>query len=475
MDQEQHDLRIAPSLVPPYLQPTLRLACYGWAVISLLKHFAMPPIPMNSGVLCQANDSMAPMPVFRVLIAVLGFLMLGCGEELPPNTVTVLSMEPPTVHLDALAREPMVVEDPSGTLFVTGYGRSTPRLWKSTDAGTTWGRVEIGTEADGAVGNSDVDLAVGPDGTVYMITLSFDAQAFEGTGVAVGVGREGGSEWTWTSLSQDRFDDRPWIAAAPDGTVHAVWSDGQGISYAASTDGGRSWEERPRIHTSGGASHLAVGPSGEIAVRIAPGAAAGQRIDEDTDYIAVSTDGGQSWELSVPPGTRDAQSYAFPGDPDRGIPRWVEPVAWDAGGSLYYLWSEGSIVWLGQSVDQGGTWSTWQIAEDSSLMYFPYLAADQEGELAATWFSGRDADLSANVALITLNDGADPTPHVTRVEPFQFDSFWRDENGQQNRSTAGEYIPVIFLRDGRLATVSTVQNPEKDEWGFTWRPILRSP
>jgi len=108
-------------------------------------------------------------------------------------------------------------------------------------------------------------------------------------------------------------------------------------------------------------------------------------------------------------------------------------------------------------------------------MYFPYLAADREGELAATWFSGRDADLSANMALITLSDGADSTPHMTRAEPFQFDSFWRDENGQQNRSTAGEYIPVIFLRDGRLATVSTVQNPEKDEWGFTWRPILRSP
>lgn len=435
----------------------------------------MPKTPLNSRVLCQAKDSAATMSVFRGLIAALGFFVIGCGEELSPNAATVLSMEPPTVHLDILAREPMVVEDPNGALFVTGYGASTPGLWRSADAGTTWARVEIGTEADGAVGNSDVDLAIGSDGTVYMITLSFDSQAFEGTGIAVGVGRDGGSEWTWTSLSEDRFDDRPWIAAAPDGTVHAVWSDGQGISYAASTDGGLSWEERPRIHASGGASHLAVGAGGEIAVRIAPGAAAGQQIDEDTDYIAVSTDGGQSWQLSVPPGRRDALSYAFPGDPDRGIPRWVEPVAWDASGSLYYLWSEGSILWLGQSVDYGSMWSTWQIAEDSSLMYFPYLSADREGELAATWFSGRDADLKANVALITLDDGVESTPRVTRAEPFQFDSFWRDQNGQLNRSTAGEYIPVIFLRDGRLATVSTVQNPEQDEWGFTWRPIRRSP
>ena len=384
-------------------------------------------------------------------------------------------MATPTEHLDTLAREPMVVEGSDGALFVTGYGPSTPRLWRSTDGGTTWGRVEIGTEADGAVGNSDVDLAIGPDGTVYMIAMSFDRQALEGTGVVVGVGRNGGSAWTWTSLSEDRFDDRPWIGAAPDGTVHAIWNDGQGVSYAASTDGGRNWEERPRIHSSGGSSHLAVGPSGEVAVRIAPGSASGRQVDEETDFVAVSTDGGQSWELSVAPGTRDARSYVFPVDFDQGIPHWVEPVAWDAGGSLYYLWSEGSVLWLGRSRDHGSTWSTWEIVEDPGLMYFPFLTAHGEGELAATWFSGRDADLSVNVALITLDDGVDPTPRVTTAEPFQFDSFWPDQDGQPTRDTAGEYIPVIFLRDGRLATVSTIQDPEQDEWGFTWRPILRSP
>ena len=80
-----------------------------------------------------------------------------------------------------------------------------------------------------------------------------------------------------------------------------------------------------------------------------------------------------------------------------------------------------------------------------------------------------------NVALITLDDGVDPIPRVTIAEPFQFDSFWPDRNGRLTRVTAGEYIPVIFLRDGRLATVSTIQDPEQEEWGFTWRPILRSP
>jgi len=27
-------------------------------------------------------------------------------------------------------------------------------------------------------------------------------------------------------LSKKRFDDRPWVAVEPDGTVHVVWNDG---------------------------------------------------------------------------------------------------------------------------------------------------------------------------------------------------------------------------------------------------------
>ena len=81
-----------------------------------------------------------------------------------------------TAHVDflgGLAREPMILEHPDGTLFVSGYAgdrasgppQTVPRLWKSTDHGSTWNAVNVGTEVDGAVGNSDVDLAVSRDGT----------------------------------------------------------------------------------------------------------------------------------------------------------------------------------------------------------------------------------------------------------------------------------------------------------------------
>jgi hypothetical protein len=68
-------------------------------------------------------------------------------------------------HLERLARESMVVELRDGTLFVTGYGgqhgevEKIPDLWRSRDHGATWEHINVGRNADGAIGNSDVDLA----------------------------------------------------------------------------------------------------------------------------------------------------------------------------------------------------------------------------------------------------------------------------------------------------------------------------
>jgi hypothetical protein len=114
-------------------------------------------------------------------------------------------------HLDHKAREPMVVEHPDGALFVAGYGEPDPTLSKSVDRGATWTRVAVGNASDGAIGNSDVDLAVARDGTLYFVVMAYDRKANEGRGVSVGVSQDGGARWHWTLLSQHRFDDRPWV------------------------------------------------------------------------------------------------------------------------------------------------------------------------------------------------------------------------------------------------------------------------
>lgn len=196
----------------------------------------------------------------------------GCSEgkdrRAMPHVAPAMTLDVPDPidHLDVIAREPMVAEHADGTLFVAGYGESTPTLWKSRDRGASWARVDVGPESRGAIGNSDVDLAVAGDGTIHFVTMVFDRNAGEGASISVGVSKDIGATWSWTLLSKTRFDDRPWVEVGADGTVHVIWNDGRGVCHAVSEDGGGTWTERPRIHAQGGSSHLAVGPNGELAV-----------------------------------------------------------------------------------------------------------------------------------------------------------------------------------------------------------------
>jgi len=389
--------------------------------------------------------------------------LLGCGGQ-APAAPTALVLETSVHHVDALAREPMVALHPTGALFVSGYGLPGPKLWKSLDGGATWRRVDVGTEADGAVGNSDVDLAIGPDSTLYFVTMGYDRKLLEGTHVAIGVSHDAGATWAWTRLSTTRFDDRPWVDVAPDGTAHVIWNDGNGVRHAVSTDGGRQWAERARINDQGGSSHLAVGPRGEVAVRIVPLSASGNKIDREVELVAVSTDGGTTWEKHPAPGRRQ---WGFPLGNPKDLPRWVEPVAWDSG-ALYYLWSEGLRLRLGRSTDRGATWATATVAEGTEDLYFPYLIARGSGELAATWISGRGDSLRANLARIEWKEGTEP--RVVRAEPFELESWLGLERtaGPPVRDAAGEYLGVTFLADGALGVVSPIQNAAAGRFGFSW-------
>ena len=363
----------------------------------------------------------------------------------------------------------MIVEHPNGTLFVTGYGAPTPHLWKSGDGGATWTSVTLGSEAEGAVGNSDVDLAIAPDGTLYFIVMSYDRQKYEGTGIAMGASRDAGATWTWTQLSKTRYDDRPWVEVTKDNTAHAIWNDGGGVSYTRSTDGGRTWQEQPRIHPQGHSSHMAVGPSGEVAVRITPVSASLNVEHPGVELVAVSTDGGNTWVKHAAPGTR---TFRFPySDDEDPMPRWVEPLAWDAAGHLYYLWSDPSTLRLARSIDRGATWQTWTLAEGGDLRYFPYLVARNRGELAATWFSGRDDNMRVHVARIDAT-GTDAMPRVIEAPSIQPKTWqWTTKPGEpRKRDTAGEYVPVMFMKDGRFAVVTTIQDlPARG--GFVFRTV----
>ena len=401
-----------------------------------------------------------------------GAVSSGCANrgDLPLRTLpaSTLVVADRVDHLDVVAREPMVVEHQDGTLFVSGYGQPRPRLWKSQDHGKTWTRVNVGSEADGAVGDSDVDLAIAPDGTLFFVNMGFDRKAREGTHIAIGVSRDLGATWRWTLLSKNRFDDRPWVKVAADGTAHVIWNDGNGIRYVVSRDGGVTWIQRPRIYPQGGSSHLAVGPNKEVAVRVTPLSASGFKFNEGVDLIAISVDGGATWQNHPAPGQRHwATSYTDPSY--RENMRWVEPLAWDSGGALYSFWTNQKDLWLARSVDRGETWTNWHVAASDEMSYFPYLVARGRGELAATWFSGRGETLHAHVARFDVRNGATP-PKIIESPPIRPES-WRSSARPEDppiREPGGEYMAVTFLRAGGLAVVSDIQNAREQHFGFSW-------
>jgi hypothetical protein len=357
-------------------------------------------------------------------------------------------------------REPMIVEHPGGAQFVAGYDGKATHVWRSDDGGASWRRVDLGPDANG---NSDVDLAVAADGTIYFASMTYDRVTDEGAQIAVAASADAGATWTWRTVSRQRFDDRPWVAAAPDGTVHAIWNDGSGVSHASSADRGATWTAGPRAHDRGGSGHLAVGPRGQVAVHVTPASASGNKHDDGVELIAVSDDGGATWRTSPPPGLRP-----WPKDEER---RWVEPLAWDERGSLYSFWTVGAERWLGRSDDEGATWTRWRLGAGGEDAYYPYLVARGGGELAATWFTGaRDTGgLRWHAALIDAR-ARDRAPRVLESPPLPIDAWgWKSDAGQD---TGGEYLGVAFLRGGGIAVVTPIQHAAIHKLGFTWWKLV---
>jgi len=200
-------------------------------------------------------------------------------------------------------------------------------------------------------------------------------------------------------------------------------------------------------------------------VRIVPLSASGNKFDPGVDLIAVSTDGGTTWQKRPAPGQRDWSQE----DTGRVTPRWVEPLAWDGEGRLYALWTDTTGVWLARSADRGGTWTTWGVVTSRTISYYPYLVARGHGELAATWFSGVGDDLAWHAARLQVRDDS-AAPRVIQSSPLPIE-VWIPGSAQGDslhHRTGGEYLGLTFLHDGGLGVVSPIQHPSAQRVGFTW-------
>ena len=197
-----------------------------------------------------------------------------------------------------------------------------------------------------------------------------------------------------------------------------------------------------------------------------PLSAGGGTVDPGIDLVLVSTDGGTTWTGARAPGDREWIKDTL--DTER-LPRWVEPLAWDSAGALFSLWSNLDGLWVARSTDRGRSWRTWNLLRSAQVLYYPYLIARGDGELAATWFAGFGDDLEARAAIITLR-GVDSVPHVLRSPPFS-PEVWGLSSRQEDptqRNTAGEYLAITFLPAGRIGVVSPIQNERAGRFGFSW-------
>jgi hypothetical protein len=453
--------------------------------------------------------------VARSALVVASFVIAACAHQQAQPVARSMAAAAPSLVLvqrvasvDTQAFEPMIVEHPSGALFVSGAGQPwgptvdsvyyaqrgywdslrRDRLWKSRDHGATWSRVDLGPSAEGAVGNSDMDLAAAPDGTLYYASMMFIDSIGEGRQIAIGVSRDVGATWKWKTLSRHRFDDRPWVKVAHDGTVHVIWNDDEGVQHVVSRDRGETWSQASLVHRHAGSSHLSVGPNDEVAVRLIPWSASHNFRNPGVDLIAVSTDAGAHWKTWPAPGERDWGTWrvdtvfsrsadgveAYAGDKTQrrccsgtAIARWIEPLAWDGTGHLYSLWTDTTGVRLARSADRGATWTTWRIVESRAPCFYPYLIARGDGDLAATWHCGKGEALGWQAARIAVGRDAAP-PLVAQSPLFDLDTFEADptrKNGVR-RAPGGEYLAAVLLRDGTIGVVTPVQGPTRS--GFTW-------
>jgi hypothetical protein len=212
-------------------------------------------------------------------------------------------------------------------------------------------------------------------------------------------------------------------------------------------------------------------------VRVTPLSASGNKFDEGVDIVAVSTDAGTSWQKHAAPGQREWSPLLDTNvTPPRWVeppqPRWVEPLAWDAQGALYSLWTNQEGLWLARSADRGATWTNWRVVASDDVLYFPYLIARGRGQLAATWFSGRGETLQAHVAQLDVGDSG-ASPRMIESRPLQIDSWAAGARPEDPpaRDPAGEYLALTFLRNGGIGVVSPIQNKSGKRFGFSWRKI----
>jgi hypothetical protein len=300
----------------------------------------------------------------------------------------------------------------------------------SGDGGASWSRVVLpvsscaGAHARQIPFASDPWVSVGPDGRIYLSTLSDVVSVLTST--------DWGASWSAPVVLRGRgVNDKPIVTADPRraGTAYLVWSDYLPTKppgtesdelLSITHDGGQTWSKpkvilRHGLRTGPEEGQVLVDPqSGRIYLflvwvrngLIRPG-------DPGAMMVTHSADGGTHWS----PVRRFAAAFAAPqpqGRVIRSSPQ-VPSFAVDGAGVVYAVWQDSRFsrggrdeVLFTRSADGGAHWSTPRRLSHPSLgsAIVPTLAASGHGRLAILYLQlDGGVDLRARYRLALSTDG----------------------------------------------------------------------
>jgi hypothetical protein len=253
----------------------------------------------------------------------------------------------------------------------------------STDAGQNWMAIESLT-GDGTTALQDApDIAVASDEVVYAVWRD---ERLDAQGDIYMASRRGcGGSWSAAApvavaATAGAAQVDPALAIAGDHSLYLTWEEGSVVYFSRSTNGGQDWDPAQNLgdgsSDSAGSPRIFVDATGQtVSVAWAYEPAGG----ESNIYVAVSTDGGQSWPEGVPVAPSSTQSQYYPA------------LARSASGALYVAWYGGG-VYFSRSFDQGQTWSEAVAVDDEPLPVFGGsigLAVDSRGSIYLTWHDKR--------------------------------------------------------------------------------------
>lgn len=320
----------------------------------------------------------------------------------------------------------------------------------SFNAGQNWGETPLPFSAC-AAGTpavlqyeraSDPWVSIGPDGTAYAVSISFN-QSNNNNAVGAAVSRDGGRTWGNVSVliannepTTQFFNDKESVTANPirPGTAYAVWDrlelpNGnpyanmhtaayRGPTYFAKTvNGGQSWSP-PKIIVNVPSRQQTIG--NQIVVNSQNGTlydffnliSPPFNITANKVAFIKSTDDGATW--TKPQVIADLRTAGVTDPRDRNVLLRTgdiipEPAIDPTTGHLYVVWQDSRFssghfdeIALSTSTDGGNTWSTpIRVNTPTGRAAFnPSIRVNSVGTVAVTYYDFRDLQ-TGNSSLLT--------------------------------------------------------------------------